>query len=87
MCRQDATFSIDSKIEHEGGVFVAFRVTKGGCHTVQAEGVYFWVNSNGTYEVTSDIGKICNSTKCFIFTDLDFYLEVSELVVWALGLS
>ena len=62
MCRQDATFSIDSKIEREGGVFVAFRVTKGGCHTVQAEGVYFWVNSNGTFEVTSDIGKSFNIT-------------------------
>ncbi|XP_072030846.1 galactocerebrosidase-like isoform X2 [Amphiura filiformis] len=53
---KDATFSIDSMIEVNGGVFIAFRVTKGGCQTKNAEGVYFWVNTNGTFTVTSDIG-------------------------------
>jgi len=41
------------------GVFVAARLSKGGCDTVTAEGVYFFLMPGNGLIVTGDLGK-CN---------------------------
>lgn len=40
-----------------GGVFLAARVDQGGESVREAKGVFYWIYANGTFKVTSDIGK------------------------------
>lgn len=40
-----------------GGAYVAARVNKGGGLVRGAEGVFFWVFTDGTYRVTNDLGQ------------------------------
>ncbi|XP_044292291.1 galactocerebrosidase isoform X2 [Varanus komodoensis] len=50
------TITCDVYIESEkGGAFVAGRVNKGGTYVRSAEGVFFWVFPDGTYQVTRDL--------------------------------
>ncbi|XP_066484268.1 galactocerebrosidase [Tiliqua scincoides] len=50
------TITCDVYIEsNNGGAFVAGRVNKGGEYTLTAEGIFFWVFPDGTYQVTNDL--------------------------------
>lgn len=40
-----------------GGVFVAVRVDKGGQSVRGAQGVFFWAFADGTFKVTTDLGR------------------------------
>uniref|UniRef100_F7FSR3 Galactocerebrosidase n=1 Tax=Monodelphis domestica TaxID=13616 RepID=F7FSR3_MONDO len=40
-----------------GGIFIAARVKNPGKLFQRAQGVFFWILANGTYEVTSDLGN------------------------------
>lgn len=53
------TISCDVYIEtpNKGGVFIAGRVNKGGLLVRIAQGVFFWIFTNGLYRVTGDLGK------------------------------
>ena len=37
-------------------VFLAVRMDKGGCEVAKATGVFLWLDSNGFYNITSDLG-------------------------------
>ena len=39
--------------------FLAVRMDKGGCGVASATGVFLWLDSNGFYNVTSDLGVWC----------------------------
>ncbi|XP_013372685.1 PREDICTED: galactocerebrosidase isoform X3 [Chinchilla lanigera] len=51
------TISCDVYIEtpEKGGVFIAGRVNKGGLLVRIAQGVFFWIFTNGLYRVTGDL--------------------------------
>ena len=36
--------------------FLAVRMDKGGCEVAKATGVFLWLDSNGFYNITSDLG-------------------------------
>lgn len=57
--RQNLTVTCDVFMESvkTGGVFIAARVDKGGQLIRSAQGVFFWVFSDGTYKVTNDLGQ------------------------------
>ena len=38
--------------------FLAVRVSKGGCGVAKATGVFLWLDSNGYYNVTTDLGVL-----------------------------
>ena len=38
-------------------MFIAGRVDNGGIYVRRTKGVFFWVYADGTYRVTSDLGK------------------------------
>ncbi|XP_044520923.1 galactocerebrosidase [Gracilinanus agilis] len=40
-----------------GGIFIAGRVNKGGSFIRSAQGVFFWIFADGTYEVTNDLKR------------------------------
>lgn len=58
-CRVNLTVTCDIYIEKpiDGGVFIAGRVDNGGIYVRRTKGVFFWVYADGTYRVTSDLGK------------------------------
>uniref|UniRef100_F7DCB3 Galactocerebrosidase n=1 Tax=Monodelphis domestica TaxID=13616 RepID=F7DCB3_MONDO len=41
-----------------GGIFIAGRVNQAGSSIRSAQGVFFWILANGTYEVTSDLASV-----------------------------
>ena len=53
--------------------FVAAKVDEGGCHSASATGVFFWICSEGYWNVTSDLGEYCTF---LVFRNL---LELSVL--------
>ncbi|KAJ6661280.1 hypothetical protein lerEdw1_015417 [Lerista edwardsae] len=55
---RNLTITCDIYIEsNNGGAFIAGRINKAGEYVTSAKGVFFWVFPDGTYKVTSDIGK------------------------------
>lgn len=57
--RVNMTVTCDIYIEkpRDGGVFIAGRVDNGGIYVRESKGVFFWVFADGTYRVTTDLGK------------------------------
>ena len=39
------------------GAFLAGRLGAGGCSTSKASGVFFWINTGGTWSITGDLGE------------------------------
>uniref|UniRef100_F6ZPN8 Galactocerebrosidase n=1 Tax=Monodelphis domestica TaxID=13616 RepID=F6ZPN8_MONDO len=56
---RDITITCDVYMETPvtGGIFIAGRVNKGGSFIRSAQGVFFWILANGTYEVTGDLER------------------------------
>ncbi|PIK32919.1 putative galactocerebrosidase, partial [Apostichopus japonicus] len=53
------SFSIDAKVASStGGAVIASRVEQGGCRTHNSGGIFFFVFTNGTFLVTSNIMKL-----------------------------
>ena len=47
---------VDPSIDPSPSVFIAAMVSPGGCGTPNAKGVFFWLNSNGSWAVSGDLG-------------------------------
>lgn len=61
--RQDVTVQVSALLENGSDqAFVAAQINSGGCHIASAEGVFFWIDTAGSWTITSDLGKL--STAC-----------------------
>ena len=40
----------------ETSVFLAVRMSEGGCGVAKATGVFLWLDSRGFYNITTDLG-------------------------------
>lgn len=55
--RVDVLVGVDVLLEASStSAFVAARVSAGGCDVGGASGIFFWISTTGTWEVTSDLG-------------------------------
>ena len=41
----------------ETSVFLAVRMSEGGCGVAKATGVFLWLDSRGFYNITTDLGQ------------------------------
>lgn len=49
--------------------FLAARVSAGGCSTSKASGVFFWIDTSGTWTISSNLGmrRLYSYQLCIIF--------------------
>ena len=55
--RTDVFAEVSVLLEGEGtAVFLAARMSQGGCGVAKATGVFLWLDSTGFYNITTDLG-------------------------------
>ena len=57
-CRQNAKVEVSVLLEaKDTAAFLAIRMNKGGCQVASASGVFLWLDANGFFNVTTDLGE------------------------------
>ena len=56
--RSDANVAVSVMLREEvTSAFLAARVDRGGCSIAGAQGVYLWISTDGSWSITSDLGR------------------------------
>lgn len=57
-CRQNVTVEVSVLLEaKDTAAFLAIRMNMGGCKVASASGVFLWLDANGFFNVTTDLGE------------------------------